>query len=267
MGLAEINQRFLYVGYDKRHVEGTSSPRGRPFMGRKGIGKLALFSIADSVAVSTSRNGETHSFQMDTKGIKEAVQNREDYRPIPTSEAPPTKGTRIVLTQLKKRRTSHTVSALRKRIARRFSIIGIKSASGDTFEVEINGAPIGSADRDDWKAVEFLWEFSESQIIPMHHCPALKRRFLLPGQLAPERPEWIVRGWMGAAARPRKLSTEDAGLMNGLVVIARGRLIQENILDKLGFNMLLGNYLTGQIEADFLDVDGEDDMPLAIGSG
>ena len=45
-----------------------------------------------------------------------------------------------------------------------------------------------------------------------------------------------------------------------LVVIARGRLIQENVLDRLNFSRVLGSYLTGQIDADFLDLKGEDDI-------
>src|ERR1700687_2399389 len=42
MNRTQINQRFLSVGYDKRQQEGETSRKGRPFMGRKGIGKLAL---------------------------------------------------------------------------------------------------------------------------------------------------------------------------------------------------------------------------------
>ncbi|MCQ8181011.1 ATP-binding protein [Methylomonas sp. LW13] len=260
MALNDINDRFLYVGYDKRQKEGAKSPGGRAFMGRKGIGKLALFSIADVVAVITTKGSEHHAFRMETKGIEAAVSRNEEYKPVPTNDEPPSKGTRIILTQLKKKRTSQTVNALRKRIARRFSIIGIKSENGDSFDVRINDLAIGPADREDFKAIEFLWEFEPSERIPAGFCPGLKKRFLLPNQISVIRPDWIVGGWLGAASRPKKLASEDAGLMNGLVVIARGRLIQENILDKLGFNMLLGNYLTGQIEANFLDVESEEDI-------
>src|SRR5947209_3769081 len=49
MGLQQINDRFLAVGYDKRAAEGETSGNKRPFMGRKGIGKLALFSISEVI--------------------------------------------------------------------------------------------------------------------------------------------------------------------------------------------------------------------------
>ena len=44
-----VNDRYLRVGY-RRREEGDRSPGGRRVMGRKGIGKLSLFSIADNRA-------------------------------------------------------------------------------------------------------------------------------------------------------------------------------------------------------------------------
>src|SRR5882672_9754417 len=45
MSEAEINERYLKVGYRKRDKEGTTTARHhRHVMGRKGIGKLSLFS-------------------------------------------------------------------------------------------------------------------------------------------------------------------------------------------------------------------------------
>ena len=50
------------------------------------------------------------------------------------------------------------------------------------------------------------------------------------------------------------------GNLNSIVVLARGRLIHENILDKLNDGRLYTKYLTGQIEVDFLDLDNEEDI-------
>src|SRR5207245_735760 len=61
MDLKQVNDRFLSVGYDKRAEEGETSGKGRPFMGRKGIGKLALFSIADEIEVQTRAGTEKHA--------------------------------------------------------------------------------------------------------------------------------------------------------------------------------------------------------------
>src|ERR1700749_44444 len=48
MDLNDINDKYLNVGYQKRDVEGPyTSTLHRHVMGRKGIGKLSLFSIAN----------------------------------------------------------------------------------------------------------------------------------------------------------------------------------------------------------------------------
>jgi hypothetical protein len=260
MNLAAINDRFLSVGYDKRAIEGDRSDKGRPYMGRKGIGKLALFSIADSIEVYTSVGNEKHAFKMVTADVRKAIQARKSYYPPEIPFAGAAKGTKIVLHDLRKRRTGSSIAALRKRIARRFSIIGYKGKDNDVFDVFIDGTVVGPRDREDLRAVEFLWEFGKKAIRGTS-LPELKKRFLLDGHIDPvNHPTWVVRGWFGTSDEPKRLRHDEAGSMNGLVVIARGRLIQENILDKLNFSRVLVSYLTGQVDADFLDVEGEDDI-------
>jgi hypothetical protein len=260
MTLSQVNERFLKTGYDKRAREGETSPRGRPFMGRKGIGKLALFSIADEIEVHTcAGKDEKHAFKMRTADVRNAIKNAETYYPTPVTFEGPDKGTRIILRKLKKKRTATSVPALRKRIARRFSIIGFKNANGDFFNVLINGKPVGPEDREDLRALEFLWEFGERRLLASE-CPNVLKGFVLPNQVHPAHPEWQVSGWLGAAEGPKKLKHDEAGSLNGIVVFARGRLIQENILDKLNYSRILVSYLTGQVEADFLDLKGEVDI-------
>lgn len=261
MDLSIINKRFLFVGYNKRENEGPRSAKGRLFMGRKGIGKLSMFSIADVVTVHTTRGDERHAFRMSTKDIEVAISKtpREDYRPAPVEFDGPPKGTRIVLTELKKRRVTSSEQALRKRIARRFSIIGYKGKGGDHFDVVVNGRPIGPDDRDDLKGLEFIWMFGGDREQLAKECPNLKHKSVVDAEVDGGK-GWHVRGWLGAAPRPTDLRKEDAGSMNGIVVVARGRLIQENILDKLDFNRLFANYVTGQVEADFLDIESENDI-------
>lgn len=259
MVLKQINDRFLKAGYDKRTEEGEASAAGRPFMGRKGIGKLALFSIAEVIRVHTRRGNETHAFEMRTSAIRAAIAAQKPYYPTPITFEGPAKGTKIVLRELKKKRTATSVAALRKRIARRFSVIGLTSPNGDKFVVDINTKPVGPNDREDLRALEFLWEFGK-KYLPASHCPNVSKRSVLNGDVSPAHPEWKVSGWLGAAEGPKKLKHDEAGSLNGIVVLARGRLIQENILDKLGYNRILVSYLTGQVEADFLDLEGVEDI-------
>src|SRR2546427_504151 len=47
----DFQNKFLKIGYSKRKDGTKSSPAGRPFIGRKGIGKLALLSCANKITV------------------------------------------------------------------------------------------------------------------------------------------------------------------------------------------------------------------------
>jgi len=90
--------------------------------------------------------------------------------------------------------------------------------------------------------------------------PKVLERETLPHRFDGWDATWSVDGWIGTARLPKQLDSEDAGNLNGIVVFARGRLFHENILDKVNDGRLYTKYLTGQIEADFLDEDDEPDI-------
>lgn len=260
MDRESINGRFLTVGYDKRTKEGAvSSNKNRPFMGRKGIGKLSLFSIAETIEIHTIKNGEKNAFLMKVPAIQAAIKARKPYHPESIEFAGNLSGTKIVLTDLKKQRTAATRIPLTKRIARRFSVLGMSAPPKGPFSVKINEHPVTSEDRDDLQRIEFLWEFGVSDISVTSAAKKIKWNGTLDSVVNHDE-KWLVKGWLGTVPKPNDLRTDDSGSMNGIVVMARGRLIQENILDKLGFNKILGNYLVGQVEADFLDLEDQDDI-------
>ena len=56
----DFQNKFLKIGYSKRKDGTNLSITGRPFIGRKGIGKLALLSCADKITVISKVKGETY---------------------------------------------------------------------------------------------------------------------------------------------------------------------------------------------------------------
>lgn len=258
MSVAEINDKYLRVGYRRREEadEGGLTAKNRPVMGRKGLGKLSLFSIANVIDVQSAKNGEAHGLRMTVKGIRQSLDRGDRaYRPdpLPPQEIDISKGTRIVLKEIKRSRLTPGVAALRKRLARRFSIIG----ELHRFRVAIDGEPITAADRGDLSIAQFLWTFGDYRP-PQTAIPKVVEREHLP-ERSPEWDEsWVVRGWLGTARKPKQLDSREAGNLNGIVVFARGRLFHENILEKVNDGRLFTKYLTGQIEAEFLD---RDDCP------
>ncbi|SUO96707.1 ATP-binding protein [Suttonella ornithocola] len=156
----EMNEKFLKVGYRRRlnssDPEAVITASGRPVMGRKGLGKLALFSVADSVIIqSMGADGIAHGLTMETQAIRDAIKNNQaEYNPPFLPQECLTikeKGTFIRLEKINNSRIKQTINSLKKRLARRFSVYG------DKFKIIINHQEITMKDRDDIENTRFLW--------------------------------------------------------------------------------------------------------------
>ena len=160
----EINERFLRVGYRRRDGQPGPTPKGRQPMGRKGIGKLSLFSIANTVRIETIKGDVKSAFRMKLDEIRQQIQREGSsgtYEPtnLPIDRIDFPRGTRITLGELTKRQTLGTTKALKKRIARRFSIIGKKHG----FRVYVDGNEVSPSDRDYYDKIRYLWTYGEQR--------------------------------------------------------------------------------------------------------
>ena len=84
MTLNDINQKYLFVGYKRREErDAVTAQFKRKVMGRKGIGKLSLFSIAETFTVETFKDGERNGFIMSKQAIDNHIEkkNERPYEP------------------------------------------------------------------------------------------------------------------------------------------------------------------------------------------
>lgn len=289
MELSDINGKFLRVGYKRRAAKAdgaaVTTNYGRKVMGRKGIGKLSLLSIAGIVKVETFKDGEQNGFVMSLEEIenhtKQEIENhtkqgkQKFYEPEPLSLSELTldkNGTRIVLTDLKKQITKAHSNYLRKRLARRFSIIGPEN----NFTVCVNGSPISITDRDYFNKIQCLWYFGDESEKYIELCRNLEKpeyNEKRDGTIKVTDEDNIkdltgsVKGWIGTVRKPMELTDTNVDEkkdvnenLNKIVIMVRGKLAQENILDDFRQSGIYTKYLIGEIHADFLDMDNLDDI-------
>ena len=257
MSVDDLNNKFLKVAYKRRNNHATS-PNGRPVMGRKGIGKLALFSIAQHVVItSKQKDRDSHALSIDVNQLKDCIDSGKPYHPSEETAndiAGLAHGTTFVLTKLLSSRVNQSISAMKKRIARRFSVIGEQ----DAFDVYVNDEKISQLDRDDYRNLQFVWQLPNSK---QHEFPENTKKFdFTSNQHTHKGITYSFSGWIGTAYKPKDLDSSDMGNINGISILSRGRIFQENILDKISENRLIKNYITGVIQADFLDDDNVDDL-------
>ncbi len=264
MNLKDVNNRYLTVGYRKRDEVTGLTGKDRHPMGRKGIGKLSVFSIADTVEVYSAKDSQRHAFRMNSKDIQKQIKASETnmYHPqvLQTENIDFERGTKIVLKDLKKgfRRTEEFS---RRRLARRFSIIGPSHG----FQVEIDGKPITTEDRGYYNKIEFLWHMGDRKGLDQgffedsEGIKKLKNNIREVIQLETDEfleEDWTVSGWIGTVDEQKSIDDEN----NAITVFAHGKLIHEDILGDLKEGGIFSKYLIGEIYADFMDSNEEDDI-------
>lgn len=259
MTVEEANKKYLYVGYERRKDAPLTPRFRRAVMGRKGIGKLSLFSIARTVRVESVANGQKHGFVMDAEDIEEKIRDggegQYEPRPVASAEIDLDRGTRITLTDMT-RQLQWTGRALRRRLARRFSIIGEEHR----FAITLDDQPITATDREYQDKVQYIWTFGDLGNHVAARARKLEKHEKRSGELR-GHPDWVIDGWIGTASMAGQLKdTDTSESINKLVVLVRGKLAQEDILEEFGEGGLYTKYMLGEVHADFLDMDDAEDI-------
>lgn len=168
MSSEDLDEKFLKIGYTKRGREGTEahSRSGRPYIGAKGIGKLALLSCADEVSIaSKTKTSQPTGCRISNTELDEAINNDRStdevllkdagdhaYQLLDDLDSP--SGTVLILSGM--RTTNSTDEFLRSSIAQgfRFSLID------KNFHIYYNGSEITHKDLSRLtKRTQFAWVF------------------------------------------------------------------------------------------------------------
>ncbi|MEE8479388.1 MAG: ATP-binding protein [Candidatus Neomarinimicrobiota bacterium] len=258
----DFRHKFLKVGYSKRQVLGRLSPKkNRPYIGAKGIGKLALLSCAEKVSVmSKTEKTEYTGGVIDNSGLTDAIKHdlTPDKYPLEninfslfkqyTSEHK--KGTIIRFDQTKEN-IKNTIPHLKKLIALyfRFSLID------PSFNIFVNNDLVTLDDLKDLSCkTQFLWNINELD------DPYLNTLSTLKSDLININNELNITGFIATVEKPRYLKVSGTEEKVGIDLFVNGRLRERDILKHLpDFSTRhIASYLYGQIHFDEMDSDGSD---------
>lgn len=271
MDAKAVHEKFLNVGYSRRRQSSNknlSDSGTRRVMGRKGIGKLSMFALADLVEVTSQAQGkEIVGFVVDVPTLKKSLElnhKSPELEEVTGDAFVKGQGTRIklkkILTGLKT-----TESYLRTKLARRFSILG----DSHNFKVYLNNVEITKADRNFYQHIQFLFGFDDATLqatqkltknlaqIPDTTSSTPKKTpctKLLNGQVTCGSEVFTVTGYVASVYKPQNLGNKEDSA-NIFSVFANGRVFAENILDEANSAKYYQNYLVGEVHADFLDDD------------
>ena len=158
-------------------------------------------------------------------------------------------GTRITLGQLRRRQTISTAEGLRKRLARRFSIIG----PSHDFSITVNGDEITPEDRGYHDRLQYLWMYGD-QSSTVSRCGNLdENESRGPSFPVPGVAELTVDGWLGTVQESGQLRDEHGENLNRIAIYVRGKMAQEDLLGDFTERGIYASYLIGELRVDGLD--------------
>lgn len=262
MSSKDFQHKFLRVGYSKRAGGKIETEEGRPFIGRKGIGKLALLSCAESISViSKTRAGDYIGGKINNSDLDQAIEDdlEPSNYPLSTYEISDfenlteghEKGTIIYFENLKDG-IKRSIPYLRKIVALyfRFSLLD------DQFNIFLNGEKISVEDiKDLARNTQFLWKINsyEDAFVEDQLTNILNKRTIVI--------EGTMNGFIASVERPSNLrifGKQGEGQERvGVDLFVNGRLRERNILQHIPSSRLAENYIYGQIHYNELD-DGRD---------
>tara|TARA_R110001606_G_scaffold246029_2_gene394100 strand:+ start:1299 stop:2966 length:1668 start_codon:yes stop_codon:yes gene_type:complete len=256
----DFQHKFLKIGYSKRKEGETKSEKGRPYIGAKGIGKLALLSCSDVVSIISKKEGGDYvGGKISNEELDKAIENEvasseyalgevdmEKYGPFIQNHR---RGTVIDFIGTRED-IKGSIEQIRKLIALyfRFSLID------DSFDIFLNGQKISLEDiKDLSESTQFLWAINDFADPIYDTFTELEyEKIKLKSKLA-------IKGFIASVKKPRNLKIRGAADEKiGIDLFVNGRLREKDIMKHIPTARITEDYLYGQIHFDELDGDGVD---------
>jgi len=258
MNESDFQNKFLKIGYSKRKDGTTKTISGRPFIGRKGIGKLALLSCAKRIHIFTkTKDTDFVGGVIDNSNLDQAINDDNSQYQLDTINSQLFDsfkqslqcGTIIYFEEVNDG-IKNRIEYIRKLIALFFRF----SLFDNSFNIFLNDEQITLNELNDLAlSTQFVWQinsindpFLEDKISATRgHIKQYKK---LSSQLS-------INGFIASIDKPSNLKIKGTDEKVSIDLFVNGRLREKDILKHIPFSRIVENYLYGQIHFNCLDDD------------
>jgi hypothetical protein len=254
----DFQNKFLKIGYSKRK-ERAKSKGGRPFIGRKGIGKLALLSCANRVTVISKVTGGSYvGGAIDNSGLDKAI--KKDMTPDEYPLEQPDMAVFRKLTQGHEKGTIIYFEDIKEGIRNSFDLLAKIialyfrfSLVDKAFNIFLDGEKITHEHLKDLADnTQFLWKIGEQKD---PYIEWLEKLFSKESHRHQTKSLKLanVKGFVASVKKPRDLKIMTTEERVGIDLFVNGRLRERDILKHMPTARIAESYLYGQIHFDSLD--------------
>ena len=250
----DFQNKFLKIGYSKRKDNVSHTKSGRPFIGRKGIGKLALLSCAQTITVLTkNEDSDIVGGVIDNSGLDDAIKddkNSTDYKlGIPEEQTIRkysailgSRGTLIIFNGIKDG-IRNRIDYIRKLVALYFRF----SLKDSSFNIFINDEIITLDELSQIKGkTQFAWIINGIDD-PYINDGAFKKR----KKISIDNQQ--IKGFIASVETPSDLKIRGTDEKISIDLYVNGRLREKDVLRHIPTARIVESYLYGQIHFDELD--------------
>lgn len=259
MGSGDFQGKFLKIGYSKRKAGGSKSSTGRPYIGAKGIGKLALLSCAKRVSVFSKTDGTDYvGGVIDNAGLDGAILGDRSTEEYPLEQLDFSliselregheKGT-IIYFEGTNDQLKNSDAYIKKLLALSFKF----SLLDEEFTIHVSGDPVTV---DDLKplseATQFLWSvngYTDAYIDGLNNLELPASEVTTPLD---------IKGFVASVKKPANLKITGTDERATIDLFVNGRLREKNIIRHIPSQRIVESYIYGQIHFDTLDREGTD---------
>lgn len=251
----DFQNKFLKIGYSKRKDKKTHTNSNRPFIGRKGIGKLALLSCAQKITILSKAEGAAIvGGVIDNSGLDKAIKDDvsstdyslgqpSDFLVSKYDERLGKKGTIIIFEGLKDG-IRNRVEYIGKLVALYFRF----SLKDPSFNIYINEKLITIEELNSIKEkTQFVWILNSADD-PYINEGGFKKSKILPLEENKE-----IKGFIASVETPSDIKISGTDEKATIDLYVNGRLREKDILRHIPIARIVQSYLYGQIHFDDLD--------------
>lgn len=282
MSVECLTDQYSKIGREKSSVPVPDGMEERRPMGRKGIGKLAAFSIGNIYEVYTRCVGESswRHFTLPYGDLRAAPASYEaevEEVGLPDSLSRYSgwsSGCIVVIRDLKRGWTQQTESGLKSRISRRFYL----TSNGVDFRLRINGDDVDLSRNDYYSEMDLTVYFGYEEVDSLFGPYGDREDVSLESVGSMSEPEKDVlsrmtkqhgvKGWLGFVRKPKDLHRNADENFSNIVVYINGKIADDDLLRNNPDSTFASKYIVGEIVADYLgDLDGSDEVVTSSRQG
>jgi len=229
MTFDEVNNEFLVIGRNRRAEGKVKSPSGtRIVTGKKGLGKLALFGIGDTIEVITKKEGIEVHFKMNWERLKHTTKTNYTPEIISIDESDEPSGTTIILSDLK-RKSPFDEQALAISLSKLFNFYD------KTFTVTVIKGDVKIPVNRELKYSDLKKQFE----------------FAFPGYAAGKEVDYQYKDDIAGGVITTEIPLRPG--LRGITLYANGRLVNAPEFFGRSESSHFYSYVTGWLEVDFVD--------------